>query len=182
MPIAAVVRQAAHLDLDLVGVPLMRGGIGGGYARRAAAALNLVRRAYTCVPNLQVAFGDLHLAHIKAWRDEHLPAALGVPALTYPLWNESYDVLAADLEQSGVPCIISAVGADAAGASEFVRGLAVGETRFSRVFMARAAAAGCDAFGERGEFHTLAHVWAVPRERALGLDLEVDLEGGGEAA
>ena len=177
VPIADVVRQAEHLELDLVGVPLMRGGIGGGYARRAAAALDLVRRAYACAPDLQVAFGDLHLEHIKAWRDEHLPAALGVPALTYPLWNEPYDALAADLERSGVPCIISAVGADAADASEFVKGIAVGETRFGREFMARAAAAGCDAFGERGEFHTLAHVWEVPREQALGHDIKGS--GGG---
>jgi diphthamide synthase (EF-2-diphthine--ammonia ligase) len=29
--------------------------------------------------------------------------------------------------------------------------------------------AGVDAFGEDGEFHTLAEVWSVSRERALGL-------------
>ena len=56
--------------------------------------------------------------------------------------------------------------------------LALGrETRFGREFMARAAAAGCDAFGERGEFHTLAHVWEVPREQALGHDIKGS--GGG---
>mgnify|MGYP003325860818 CR=1 FL=1 len=34
---------------------------------------------------------------------------------------------------------------------------------------ARCAAAGLDAFGERGEFHTLARVWDVPRHTALGV-------------
>ena len=28
---------------------------------------------------------------------------------------------------------------------------------------------GLDAFGERGEFHTLARVWEVPRRAALGV-------------
>ena len=165
VPIADIVRQAQHLNLDLVGVPLLRGG--GDYARRAAAAVNLVRRSFPCAPEMEIAFGDLHLEHIKSWRDTHLPSALGVASLSYPLWNAPYAALAADLEESGVPCVISAV-TGAAGEGEFARGLVVGETLFSRALMAQADAAGCDAFGERGEFHTLARVWEVSPAKALG--------------
>ena len=35
---------------------------------------------------------------------------------------------------------------------------------------AAVVAAGADAFGENGEFHTLAAVWETTRERALGLE------------
>ena len=35
---------------------------------------------------------------------------------------------------------------------------------------ANAVAVGADAFGERGEFHTLARVWEVDRKRALGIE------------
>jgi len=159
-----VERQARHLGVALVGVPLHRHS-GEGYASRLAAGLRVVEGLGSRVR--AVASGDLHLPHLRAWRDEAVGRGLGV-ATAYPLWCDppggNYEALAADLRESGVPCTVSAVAdarAEAAGAvvgAEFAPGL-----------RSRLRAAGLDEFGERGEFHTLARVWEVPRERALGL-------------
>ena len=43
------------------------------YERRVKAGMDVVRRSFDCSPDLVVAFGDLHLEHIREWRDEHLP-------------------------------------------------------------------------------------------------------------
>ena len=59
------------------------------------------------------------------------------------------------LRASGVPCNVSATTVDA---------VAVGE-RFGEFETPH----GLDAFGERGEFHTLARVWEGPRRAALGV-------------
>ena len=64
-------------------------------------------------------------------------------------------VLSADLRASGVPCDVSATTVDT---------VAVGQ-RFGEFETPN----GLDAFGERGEFHTLARVWEVPRRAALGV-------------
>ena len=54
-----------------------------------------------------------------------------------------------------------AIGAAAAGAT-------VG-AQFTPELSSKLQASGKDAFGEKGEFHTLARVWKVPRELALGI-------------
>jgi diphthamide synthase (EF-2-diphthine--ammonia ligase) len=40
---------------------------------------------------------------------------------------------------------------------------------FDRELMSKAVALNLDAFGESGEFHSLAEVWSVSRSQALGL-------------
>ena len=62
----------------------------------------------------------------------------------------------ADLEASGIVCEVSAVTEAARDA------LSVGQ-RFDRETMMRLPA-GVDRFGENGEFHTLAKVWAKARD------------------
>ena len=113
-----------------------------------------------------IACGDLHLVHIKQWREEAF-GRLGVP-LIFPVWSDeagaNYDELASDLEASGVPCTYSAV-ADKKMADA---GVAVGDLYCARVRQTLVRA-GLDAFGENGEAHTLARVWEVPACRALGL-------------
>ena len=162
VPIADVERQAAHLGLPLLGVPLHRGG---NYTSTLASALSLARRR---LPGgvRDIACGDLHLVHIKQWREEAF-GRLGVP-LIFPVWSDeagaNYDELASDLEASGVPCIYSAV-ADKKMADA---GVAVGDLYCARVRQTLVRA-GLDAFGENGEAHTLARVWEVPACRALGL-------------
>ena len=147
--IASIVRQAEHLGLPLLGVPLDRAS-GESYEDSIAAGLATIRR-HVAIERL--CFGDLHLEHIRGWREEAL-SVLGAD-LHFPLWHADYEDLSADLRASGVPCDVSATTVDT---------VAVGQ-RFGEF----ETPLGLDAFGERGEFHTLARVWEVPRRAALGV-------------
>ena len=78
--IASIVRQAEHLGLPLLGVPLDRAS-GEAYADSIAAGLDTIRR-HVAIERL--CFGDLHLEHIRGWREEALSslgADLHFPAL-----------------------------------------------------------------------------------------------------
>lgn len=144
VPLRQVVRQAEHLGIPLLGVPLHPGHPYGDRIREAAELVPAVGR---------LVFGDLHLEHIRQWRDtafEELARERGA-TLHFPLWGVSYDELIADLEASGVTCEVSAVTRPAEGV------IGVGE-RFGREMMARLPGE-IDPFGENGEFHTLAKVW-----------------------
>lgn len=140
-----IVRQAEWLQLPLLGIPLHPELT---YENQIAQGLALIRSTGRLV------FGDLHLEHIRRWRETAFGDGPGHSAsLHFPLWHESYDVLLADLELSGVNCVISAV-------TEPVAGLIEVGARFDRQLIARLPAA-VDAFGECGEFHTLAQVWTA---------------------
>ena len=89
-----------------------------------------------------------------------------VPITTsYPIWEKPYPELMGDLEASAVPCVVSNVTVGEDGAPPELR---VGAL-FDAKLLAAAEAAGVDGFGERGEFHTLARVWKVSVDKALGL-------------
>ncbi len=95
VPLSCIVKQAKHLDLDLIGIPLHPGI---EYSKQIAAGLDVIKG----VPHSLV-FGDLHLMHIRQWRDEHLSSIRIhvneklegneseelVLELLYPLWNVS---------------------------------------------------------------------------------------------
>jgi|MDSW01.1.fsa_nt_gb diphthamide synthase (EF-2-diphthine--ammonia ligase) len=159
-----IVRQAKHLDVALVGAPLHRNA-GSGYVARLRGALEVVRKAGCEVTAL--ACGDLHLEHIRSWREEAVGRGLGVN-VCYPVWSDvagaNYPALSADLRDSGVPCTITAVTEERCERAGAIVGAAYGPELAEAV-----TAAGADAFGENGEFHTLAAVWETSRERALGL-------------
>ncbi|MEL6531050.1 MAG: DUF5522 domain-containing protein [Pseudomonadota bacterium] len=136
--IGAVVEQAKALKAPLIGVPL-HSGI--DYVDQIVTALALVPECW------RLAFGDLHLEHIRGWREEAFanhPQTRDL-ALDFPLWHAEYDQLMADLEASGAKCQISAVG-------DALSGVGVGDP-FNRDFVARLSDE-IDAFGENGEFHT----------------------------
>ncbi|KAJ1459176.1 hypothetical protein M885DRAFT_435407, partial [Pelagophyceae sp. CCMP2097] len=153
--ISDVVRQAEHLRLPLIGVPLDKSE-GSSYVDRLQTALLLLKGADI----ESVVFGDLHLESIRNWREVHVGPQLGC-LLEYPLWQNDYQDLVSDLDRSEVPCRISAVEAAVAGVE-------VGML-FDADLRRCAVASGFDEFGEKGEFHSLAHVWDAPRNRALGL-------------
>lgn len=141
--ISAVVAQAKQLKLPLLGVPV--GGISYIDAIR-----NALRRLYDHgVEIKRIAFGDLHLMHVREWRESEL-TILG-PKLHYPLWRIPYDKLLEDLERSGAVARISAVNGAAVEAA-----ISVGDI-FDRHMIERLPP-GIDRFGENGEFHTLIHV------------------------
>ena len=147
--IAQVVRQAESLGVPLIGCPLWPHI---PYTERIASALQLA--ASTCAVR-RVCNGDLHLEHIAAWREEHIkPLATAIGAqLHAPLFRVPYPSLLADLERSGVPCRVCAATGD--------HPAAVGEV-FNATLVAKLQQASppIDAFGENGEFHTLAETWA----------------------
>ncbi|MEO1731221.1 MAG: DUF5522 domain-containing protein [Pseudomonadota bacterium] len=134
-----VVEQAAHLGLPLIGVPLHPGG---EYLDHIGPALDLVPQCSA------LCFGDLHLEHIRDWREEAFSAEERSRdlALSFPLWRADYGALMDDLEASGATCTISAIAAELPGVS-------VGH-RFDRALVDRLPDQ-VDPFGENGEFHTL---------------------------
>jgi diphthamide synthase (EF-2-diphthine--ammonia ligase) len=84
-------------------------------------------------------FGDLHLDHVRHWRDTEL-GKLGI-ALEYPLWKVPYASLIKDFEESNVEYVLSASTRD---------GIEVGSV-FGRDFSDRIERDSLDGFGENGE-------------------------------
>jgi ABC-type Fe3+-hydroxamate transport system substrate-binding protein/diphthamide synthase (EF-2-diphthine--ammonia ligase) len=158
MPVATAVRQAQHLGLMLVGVPMHRAS-SESYVDRVRRALDLLEGKRGIRVSALV-FGDLHLAHVVEWRKQNMPQ-LGPYRLEFPLYLESYESLLHDLHDSGIQCVVTASTVDASVVQE-------GDT-YNNDLRRRLADASMDVFGENGEFHTEAQVWTVPRNRALGL-------------
>lgn len=133
-----VVTQAEALGVPVIGVPLHSGP---DYVEQLLPALDLVP---TCT---HLSFGDLHLEHIREWRENAFAQHERTSAmhLEFPLWNADYIELLADLQSSGASCEISAIAAD-------LPGISLGD-RFDAALIAKLPA-GIDTFGENGEFHT----------------------------
>ena len=157
MPIATIVRQASALGVPLLGVPLSSHV---PYEERVGEAIALAARE--CAVK-RVCNGDLHLESVRAWRDARLkPTIDAIGAIAYaPLWNAPYERLLDDLIASGVPCTVCAIG-DTSCWPNGEPCVAIGE-RFDAALADRLGRAGADRFGENGEFHTLAQVWAPER-------------------
>jgi len=157
--IQEVLRQAEHLNIPLIGVPLHR-GTSKSYIESISPALDLVAKRAHLSNKTQIksiVFGDLHLEHIRGWRDKEL-AKFGV-ALEYPLWKVPYNELYEDLQRSNIEATVSAV------TESYVE---VG-TIFDMELMQHVEEEGGDTFGENGEFHTFANVMKSTRKQALGL-------------
>ncbi|MEM7781563.1 MAG: DUF5522 domain-containing protein [Pseudomonadota bacterium] len=137
-PIDDVVEQAKRLGAPLIGVPLFSGP---DYVDQVLPALGLVQDCET------LCFGDLHLEHIRSWREDTFGAdeRTRSMALELPLWKSDYGSLLEDLTASGAVCHISAISAE-------LPGISVGD-RFDADLIARLPQ-GVDTFGENGEFHT----------------------------
>ena len=143
LPIEAIVKQAQAMGFPLLGVPL---AAGADYAATVVEGLALLGERGGL---RKVIFGDLHLEHVRAWREQALAPALAELGgeTAYPLWGRSYEALVADFEGSGVMATVCAVPEPAA-----VAPVRLGDA-FGRELMA-SLPAGVDAFGEQGEFHT----------------------------
>lgn len=137
--VTVVRQQAIALQLPLLTVPVA----GHDYVLAVRAALLKLRNNGVAVT--RIAFGDLHLPHVRRWRDDHL-ASLDAQ-LFYPLWNVAYPDLLQELFDANVDISISAVDDVAAAA-----GVCVGDV-FDRPFVNRLPKS-IDLFGENGEFHT----------------------------
>ena len=152
-----VIKQAQHLKIPLVGIPLHCAS-GESYFQRVTRSLEMISSRIGGAHKVSsLVFGDLHLTHIREWRDSNI-GKLGY-SLEYPLWEVPYDYLLKDLEESGVKCHISASTVNDAVVK-------VGDL-FNDVLYRTCQANGLDGFGENGEFHSLAEVWTSHRDKAL---------------
>lgn len=140
-------REVLHAQADAAGLPLLEAWIpqladNGAYAARFAAALEAAARRW---PGLRhVAFGDLLLADVRAWR-ESLCASVGWSAL-FPLFGRDTTAVARAMIAAGLRahlCCVDTARLDAGYAG--------------RAFDAPLLAAlppETDPCGEHGEFHT----------------------------
>lgn len=94
-----------HTAILSVGVPL--NGAAGSYLDHATGALKWV--ALDGVRIRRLAFGDLHLAHVRAWRDKHLGGIGPGVELYYPLWKRDYELLLNELLETGTVVRVCAV-------------------------------------------------------------------------
>ena len=137
--------QAKALRLPLIESPLDWPASNDSYVRAFASSLAEARTRW---PGLRhVAFGDLFLADVRAWREQML-APLGWQAV-FPLWGEDTAALARRFMTAGHRAVLTCV--DTAQLDAGFSGRAFDAALLD------ALPAGVDACGERGEFHTLCH-------------------------
>ena len=148
--------QAAAASLPLITVPLPAPCSNEIYeARMGAAVRALVANGFT-----HVAFGDLYLEDIRAYREERLRGS-GLEPL-FPLWGMDTRALAREMVDGGLEARITCLdprylSTDYAG------------RRFDHQLLDELPA-GVDPCGERGEFHTCVTAGPMFGER---VDIEI---------
>ena len=135
--------QARSVGLPLIAVPLPWPCSNQQYEEAMRKALDHARRRLKVT---HVAFGDLYLEDIRAYREERMREAGMVPL--FPLWGEPTDQLARQMIGSGLRAYVVCVDPTR-----------LPGTFAGRPFDARLLAdlpADVDPCGEQGEFHTFA--------------------------
>jgi uncharacterized protein (TIGR00290 family) len=157
--------QAIAIGLPLVEVTVRVGADNAAYER---AWITGVERARVRVgPVDAVAYGDLFLADVRAYRDA-LAVRLGVPAL-FPLWGRDTAELAAHFTSRGFQAYVCCVDTTLAPAEWAGR-------RYDAALVA-AMPEGVDPCGERGEFHTCVTagpIFAAPLLLTVGARVQRD--------
>jgi uncharacterized protein (TIGR00290 family) len=138
---------AAGLPLHIVSIP--RECPNEIYEERMTAVLTGIRDAGI----RRVAFGDLFLEDLRAWRESRL-AAFGMEAL-FPVWGRDTAALARDFLRLGFQAILVCIDTEAL-APDFA-GRSIDED------LLRDLPPGVDPCGENGEFHTFVHAGPVFR-------------------
>ena len=135
--------QAAATGLPLLEARIPRDAGNAAYEASFAAALDEARARWPGIDT--IAFGDLLLADIRAWR-EALCARLGWTPL-FPLFGSDTALLARDMVSGGLRAALCCVDTRQLDAAFAGRGFDAG--------LLDALPAGVDPCGENGEFHTL---------------------------
>jgi uncharacterized protein (TIGR00290 family) len=143
-------RQARALGLPLHLVPIPDACPNAVYEARVAAALAPHRDRGV----RRVAFGDLFLEDLRAWRERQM-AAVGMEPL-FPLWGRETAGLARDVLRLGFRAVVVAVDTRALDPSFAGRSFDDG--------LLGDLPPGVDPCGENGEFHTFVHAGPVFRE------------------
>jgi len=141
-------RQAAALGLPLAAAVLPPAPSNEAYLTALDAALAQAAAAGF----RHVAFGDLFLADLKAWREESVAAGRSGLAPIFPLWGRPTDELARQVVERGFAAFLVAVD------SERLDPAFAGRP-YDAALLADLPA-GVDPCGENGEFHTF--VWNGP--------------------
>ena len=136
-------RQAAAVGLPLVEVVIPPSCSNEIYEARLAEAFALPALA----PVEEVAFGDLFLEDVRAYREERVTAA-GKRAL-FPIWGRDTAALAREFVELGFEAVLVCVDPRVLDASFAGR-------RFDDALL-RALPPAVDPCGENGEFHTFVH-------------------------
>lgn len=138
-----IAAQARSLGLPLWEVPLPQPCSNAEYERRMARTLaELARRGIGAV-----AFGDLYLADVRAYREQQMARA-GLRPL-FPLWGEDPAALALGAVAAGLRAVVVCVDPRHLGPEWLGR-------EYDRQFLADLPR-GVDPCGERGEFHTFVY-------------------------
>jgi len=140
--------RAASLDLHVIEIPYPCPN--SDYARIMGAFVAKARAEGVEA----MAFGDLFLADIRAYREKQL-AGTGIAPL-FPLWGRDTAALARDMIDGGLRANVTCVDP-----AKLDRAFA-GRT-FDRAFLADLPA-GVDPCGENGEFHTFVSAGPMLRE------------------
>jgi len=151
--------QVAALDIRLVEVSIPAAASNAIYEQALATALAGLRGRHPRLRHL--AFGDLFLADVRAYR-ERLLAELDWEPL-FPLWGRDTAALAAQFVARGFRAILTCVDTTQLGAEFAGRD-------FDAALLA-ALPASVDPCGENGEFHTCVHagpIFAQPLALRLG--------------
>ena len=116
------------------------------YLDRVTLALHLLQ---TKRPIQRFAFGDLHLAHVRQWRESRFGPILEQLNIRphFPIWLREYPKLEEDFFSSGAQATVSALASPLLS-----EGWNVGD-RFSPEWLDTLPDK-VDRFGENGEFHT----------------------------
>jgi uncharacterized protein (TIGR00290 family) len=152
VPGALLEAQAAAVGVPLLAVPIPEPCPDGVYAARMTAALEGID---------EVAFGDLFLEDLRAWREERLTSA-GRGA-RFPLWGCDTAALAREFVEAGFRALVVSVDTTQLDASFAGRS-------FDASFL-DALPDGVDPCGENGEFHTFVYDGPIFR-RALAPSVE----------
>jgi len=140
-PLELVRAQAESLGLPLSAIELPEGCDDQTYIDRVGAALAPLADAGLT----EVAFGDLFLDDIRAFRERQM-RALGI-ACRFPIWHRETSRLAMEMIDLGVEAVVCCVDLEVLPASMLGR-------TWDRAMLADLPD-GCDPCGENGEFHTL---------------------------
>jgi len=139
--------QAQATGIELVEIPIPAGCVNATYEARMAAAL--AARPLDRVP--AIAFGDLFLEDVRAYRETRLAGA-GRSAL-FPLWRRDTAALAQQFIDAGFEATL--VSVDPAQLDPALVG-----RRFDESLLADLPT-GVDPCGENGEFHTFVHAGPI---------------------
>lgn len=149
-------RDILEAQISALGLPLVEATIPAAatnqvYEEAFSSALNVLRRQRPDVR--QVAFGDLFLADVRAYRERLLDALDWTPV--FPLWGRDTAQLARQFVDEGYRAILTCVDTTQLGAEFAGR-------EFDAALLDELPAT-VDPCGERGEFHTCVYAGPIFR-------------------